>query len=538
MTASDGQKRRGGEQCTRGEIVPLNLALSYPVRWSRFHVLRDFVQNFFDAVGPSDFQRRVRWRRRGAHLELSAEGVEYSHGWLSTIGASTKTAASARYAGYFGEGFKIAALCAFRDLGWGISAGSRDWTVDVVRRDHAIDGHPVPMLAYRLTRGASDDSTSWLRLDGVTAADERLLTESVIPSFCYPANPLFGQRLWGDASLEVWRRSSLDIPAEYPRSRQGSERGILFYSRQALGTHELPFVFAAHDVRTPDRERSALYDFQVVDGLASIARRLPAELAGEVLASVRRRWGVCPRRKYEVGSWYPVVRNLCARLAAAPPAALAWRESHPSLAVAAPIGRRDIATGNRRRQALSWLARRGGGLSLVQDGFLALGYPRLEDLCHQAGGFAMTRDPETPWEKARVALLWSFVAEHFEDFFPRDRLPPLRVIRSPQAAWSGMAVAHRHSPSLLTRSGHRLRFRLEEVAVKARVLAEEEPFEAIASLLHELAHMVGGDGSKRFAYVLTDLIARVAALHDRHRDLLAAWMAASPEATGAAAPVE
>ena len=108
----------------------------------------------------------------------------------------------------------------------------------------------------------------------------------------------------------------------------------------------------------------------------------------------------------------------------------------------------------------------------------------------------------------------------------RNRLPPLRIIKSSRATWSGMAVVHPRLPPLATPSGHRLRYRLEEVGIKAQVLADDEPFDAVATLLHELAHMVGGDGSKRFAYALTDLMARFGALHGELGALQSDWRAA------------
>jgi hypothetical protein len=40
------------------EIIPLNLVVDYPVRWSRFKVLRDFLQNFYDALGCQAWQKR------------------------------------------------------------------------------------------------------------------------------------------------------------------------------------------------------------------------------------------------------------------------------------------------------------------------------------------------------------------------------------------------------------------------------------------------------------------------------------------------
>ena len=59
--------------------------------------------------------------------------------------------------------------------------------------------------------------------------------------------------------------------------------------------------------------------------------------------------------------------------------------------------------------------------------------------------------------------------------------------------------------------------------VTASVLADDEPFEAVATLVHELAHMVGDDGSKRFTYALTDLMTHLGALHGEVGVLRDTW---------------
>lgn len=519
-----GRTRAGGG----GEIVPLNLAMTYPVRWSRFKVLRDFVQNFFDAVGPEAFARRVTWARDGEALELRAEGVAFSHEWLVAIGASTKTSAKkGRYAGHFGEGFKVAALCAVRDHGWTVAAGSRDWALDVTSRAQRIDGRNVEMLAYRLVRQRGCDSGSWVRLGRASVSDGVLLAEAVVPSFYFPENPLLGEEVWSDGRTAVWRRSSRPIPAGFPRSGGGAERGILFQAWQAAGTHELPFALATHDLRRDDRDRSALYDFQVVDALAELSERLPPAVAGELLESARRHWATLPARRYEVGSWSGVVRELTARLARGPQAARRWRARHPNLAVVGRLPRGDVAAANRRREALAWRSVMGGVISPVQDGFLVLGYARLEELCERAGGFATTRAPTRGRERRRLTLLLNFVQRELADFFPPATLPAVRVIDSPASAWSGVAITHRLHPSRATPSGHRLRTRLEAVALRASALASERPFEALETLVHELAHMFGGDGSKRFGYALTELLGRIAASHVALGELERTWVAAS-----------
>jgi hypothetical protein len=37
------------------EIVNLNIVYSYPVHWSSLKIFRDFIQNFYDAIGYKKF---------------------------------------------------------------------------------------------------------------------------------------------------------------------------------------------------------------------------------------------------------------------------------------------------------------------------------------------------------------------------------------------------------------------------------------------------------------------------------------------------
>ena len=38
-------------------IVPLNLVMSYPVYWGKYEIFRDFIQNFYDSVGYSNWEK-------------------------------------------------------------------------------------------------------------------------------------------------------------------------------------------------------------------------------------------------------------------------------------------------------------------------------------------------------------------------------------------------------------------------------------------------------------------------------------------------
>ena len=120
--------------------LPLNLIFDYPVRWSKYKVLRDLLQNFFDSVPRDEWTNRFSYCVEGSQLRLSATDVGFSYDWLVPIGASTKRDGEGEHAGYFGEGFKIAALCAVRDHGWDVQLWSRDWHLQVVTDRLNVDG--------------------------------------------------------------------------------------------------------------------------------------------------------------------------------------------------------------------------------------------------------------------------------------------------------------------------------------------------------------------------------------------------------------
>ncbi len=42
-------------------IMPLNIVTTYPVRWTKYKVFRDFIQNFYDSVGYWQWEERVHY---------------------------------------------------------------------------------------------------------------------------------------------------------------------------------------------------------------------------------------------------------------------------------------------------------------------------------------------------------------------------------------------------------------------------------------------------------------------------------------------
>lgn len=132
-------------------------------------VFRDFIQNFYDSVSYKDFQERFSYEYDSNEkvLILRCSDVSYSYEWLLHIGASSKTNSEENMAGYFGEGFKIASLCAKRDFGFEIEASSRNWCINVVESEVSIDGNSVKSLAYELELNEEEQSDSVLILRNV-----------------------------------------------------------------------------------------------------------------------------------------------------------------------------------------------------------------------------------------------------------------------------------------------------------------------------------------------------------------------------------
>lgn len=75
--------------------------------------------------------------------------------------------------------------------------------------------------------------------------------------------------------------------------------------------------------------------------------------------------------------------------------------------------------------ALNWLRLSGKKYRLVQEGFSALGYPTLEDVCEKNGGFSILREPLTK-EIPLLKLLEEFTAILFKDFFGNEILPSVQ----------------------------------------------------------------------------------------------------------------
>lgn len=485
--------------------VSLNLIFDYPVYWSKYKVLRDLIQNFYDSVPRDEWVDRFHHAVCDSQLTLRATDVGFSYDWLIPIGASTKRESAGHYAGYFGEGFKIAALCAQRDFGWQIQVRSRDWELLVVTDMLEVDGRQLPSLGYdikKLDTPVSDTSLI------ITPFDDARLLDVVLMSFFYPQNPLLGEPIWCDDSVSVYFRSKLKKPYGLPQTASAHGEGVIFASFQVLGSIKHPLVFCQHDFRTSDRERNTFYLIDVMDVLQTIAQRLPAPAAARVLVALKRHWYEYKSRRDDYESWYPIIRSLVSRVAECPETSAQWKSEFPHLLVAEPVRRGNIPRYNRRRQALDWWRSRGRPGRLVQEGFLAMGYRTLEDACAKADGFTVTRTPSAQ-EQQKIDILTAAAERIVPDLVAEIGTPPCWIIKNNRAVWQGMTSCMPGPLAAVRWRGLRVRYRLPYVAVHEALLRDSTFGDALGTYLHELAHVFGGDSSASFSDALTEMMAAV-----------------------------
>lgn len=484
------------------DLISLNLIYDYPVRWTKFKVLRDFVQNFYDAVKWHEWKERFSYTLSDEMLQLKARDVGFSYDWLLHIGASTKREDAGSYAGYFGEGFKIASLCAVRDHNWNVEILSRDWKLSVVTTDLIVDGRNLKSLAYKVRQNRKKRTDTVLRI--FPFRDTGLL-HSVLLSFYYPANPLLGKNIWESSDSSVFFRSKKQKPFGYPNTYNDRGPGIIFASYQALGSFQYPLVFCLHDYRYNDRERSSFYRMDVIEIIQRVSSRLSPDASAVVLYALKRRWYDRPRKKYDFESWHGIIRTLIKNIASSAEQTVAWRKANPNLLVARQVKRNDISKYNRRRQALDWLKNSGKFFRLVQGAFVELGYPILEDVCEKNGGFSITCEPDVS-EKKRIVILEQLVQTLISDLFTKIEMPPCKIIKNERAAWRGMTTCIPLKDSLHHFYGIPVRYLLPYIALKKSLLHSDAFGEALSTYFHELAHMFGGHRSASFSYSLSKLM--------------------------------
>jgi len=243
------------------QLIRLNIAMSYPVKWDERKIMNNFVQNFYDALGAERFGERFRNRMEGTMLTLSAD-EGFAEDWLFYLGASSKRGGEGGYAGGFGEGFKIAALTALRDYHLSIELESRGWTLRVTSVPGMIAGEKTRFLAYEIGNRPFQEETV-LRIGGVTEKFREEL-ESVMTRFFYDGNRLLGECIVSAEDFAVY--------TAVQDSHAAGVLGCLFASYEKRGCIYVPLVICNHTYKPyeDDRDRDRFSKYQIRECINSV----------------------------------------------------------------------------------------------------------------------------------------------------------------------------------------------------------------------------------------------------------------------------
>ena len=488
------------------KTVKLNLMLSYPVAWSKWQVLRDMIQNFYDDAGYERFHQRFSYRHREesgtkGSLILSMESTGFNYEWLIHIGATTKQETQNKYAGFYGEGFKLAAMCALRDYAWQMEVRSRNWRLWVTTIDTVIDGKVLRQLAYQIEEEIEHSDQTIITMGNFDKEDMPIV-EAAMQNFYYPENPLLGKMIWRDAYGSIYERSEIPKPKHLPTSFECGGDGLVFLAYQARGSFIAPVVLCNHYFKTRDRDRKTIGRGTVQDVIIDLSYTMSPKAAMFLLNSLRKYWYTYPSSQRDVASWYATVRKLILQMRHDDNIVREFREQNPHLVVCERPTNKMMES--RRSQALDWQRLCRPQLIAVQENFSLLGYENIIDVCEAAGGFSISREPLNYeveafeiLQNAAKAVLGGFVLE----------FPLCKVIHNESSIHAGTAHLIVNKEKKVNRSGHRIRYLIDHIEIKKSLLKADLFMEAFATYCHELCHCFGGDASKTFSLALTDVIA-------------------------------
>ena len=476
-----GKEHRDGYEM-KSEIIKLNILTSYPVRWNHFSVMRDFVQNFFDAVGYEDFCEEFKYKYDSGVLIMESR-TSFDLDWLCYLGTSTKRDPDIKSAGRFGEGFKVAALIAYRDFGYDITMESKDWRIIVTEKDEVIDGKAAKCLAYKKTN-RKDDGFSRLTLNNV---EEKHFDEFElgIKGFFYRDNPFLGRCIYYENGYGVYEAANF-------------ETGILYAQYQArYFIRGFPFVFSNPEYKPlrDDRDRVLFGRYDASICIMETINMMSRESAYDFLTRVRKYWS-WNRKNLELDYGETVVDTLIWIIMGSQKLCERFCEEHGDEIVAACPHNIDPRT---RRMASSWYTmwRGKSNRKMVRSSFENLGIMNIVELCAREGGFNEKREPNEI-EKKYISILEKIARREFNDLMVYECLPMTRIIQNRSSVSDGCALTIKCKENKANSYGMKVKLDIREVCVKSHYLSKEMLPEALATYLHELLHQYGSDSDHNF----------------------------------------
>ena len=295
-------------------LIPLEISMTYPVSWSQENVARDFVQNFYDSIGPQNFNKDFQVREKDGDTYLETYGHPFSYEWLIPIGASTKTFQEGKYVGQFGEGYKMCVLTCMQN-GWcNPVMESMNWRLIPCIYEEMIAGKKIKMLGYNKEK-REDDGYTRLILKRNSWINWELLVNEAKLEFFYEENPLFGRMIYDSSNLNIYERSQMAIPCR--ESLDQPIAGIMYCNNLARGRLPIKYniVLRGNMKKYDTRNRNTFFPVQVRNILIHEMETWSAGTCLMLLCLLKDYWNDMPKRTTDLDTWYYVICHLVRKVA-------------------------------------------------------------------------------------------------------------------------------------------------------------------------------------------------------------------------------
>jgi hypothetical protein len=457
---------------------------AWGVNWDELYIARDLMQNFFDA--NRNCLDEVLVKRHGTDVAVMAP-APFNLERLFYLGSEK----GADDVGQYGEGFKVAATCLLRDHAvTPIAVSGRD-VVCLRVADRAIADTQLYPVEYDFYRSDREVLGTILLLPGCSGKLTNALTQG-LTHFFYDSNPLLGPKRWSD------RTGAFSI---YDAT---NNRGHVFYRKLKRGEIDgIPVVLvidkeyqAIERKISKDRDRNAFGDEVMKLFYNHFARYgLKWEDTGQrvIVEAARSSW--------EKG--HPLLNEIAEsrRYNSVWPATMARevfgdryyaRSSRPSEAERLEIDRLERQWRDAGKIALATYFQKFGVVSAQDE------LRRIREKAVEEEKTKTLRMPTTA-ERDSIRLLSQVL---------RELAPEVMAIFAKRNTSYTVAKTEAVLGALKAGQG----YRSYEVFLAAS-LFEADFSEALATFLHEHAHIFGYDGSRGFTDALTGLLETVL----RHR---------------------
>lgn len=479
-------------------LIKLEIAIDYPIQWEFCRVFRDLIQNFFDSLAPETFEKKFKYSfellEDGYHVLMETQENGFSYEWLTYVGGSTKTDASAEYIGKYGEGFKMAVLRIMQMSGMKLTMHSQNWEISPVTYYETIDDRNIPMLGYDY-KEVENDGITRLEILGVDEKHKTVLEEALL-DFCYPENALFGRLVGRGEDWELYERSEMTIPC---RQYDPDLKGILYINNLARGRLDFPVIINYRTTIPYDsRSRETFDDARTINLLHEVVQKFDATTSFFLLKMFERKWNEYPKDANDINTKYYLTCQLVRNMVSDENVMEAFKCKYKDLVYI------DRKTGDAIRNKLidetkAW-SKDNNTKRIVNPIFRLLGAESLV-LAYQNIKASKYKVP-SEIEKARADILYKAV----NSIIPlglTDNMPEIVIDEDERGIFNPLLFAEKNYVKIKGQKNKK--YEINKLAFKHEDFQDEAHFQSLIKMAEALLHIYGTDRSSTLTVLLTHL---------------------------------